>query len=520
MDLTVELYDSREKKEKINLSHIEIRAFSPIAFDRWGFPTRVTHEEEIYRYFDFYGVTEDCYAYFVRDFFSQTTATLTSFTSAEADLIRRVSDQAAELVRSRIGQERRPINGLLAQIGLFRIIMAATGAFGQPGVSVFEIGPGSGYLGALLVAAGQRYASTDITQGFYLWQNRFLRGLAGDRLHEWAENGPPEDPGRFQVNHIPWWEYLALRKTPRLKADVVVSNAVLCEMTSDALRYTARAARDMLSGSPIGMVLYGAIGWEQETNHADVKRAFIEAGFKPVANRLFSAFLLEENEVPPAFNDLSNDIPLFGEGPASFDALDILALGEPGDRKLSPEIDFLSYIGVFTPPQRCLTLTDRDRDFFARVPYPYSAQDFARKIMVARRAAANRLKPGRICVYPLGDQTKAILDVLESRNDIQIAAILDQKAKPGSRFNGHTLLAPEQGASDALSDVDYILISHQNEATFLSELHRLGVPDSKIATIHLEAERSGWPKEAEEVEYINIMTSAWRSSLYNYGRSF
>ncbi len=186
MNITVDQYNVNEENARQNISVIELRACSPIAFERYGFPTRVKNEAEIYKYFDFGNHQIDVNSLFIRDYFVQGSCLYTCYTDSEADLIRRVSDHSAKIMKSQTGIERRPIFGLLSQFGLFRLIMATAKIFGQKSVSVFEIGPGAGYLGALLTEAGQSYASTDITQSLYLWQNRLLSRIAGNDFCEWA----------------------------------------------------------------------------------------------------------------------------------------------------------------------------------------------------------------------------------------------------------------------------------------------------------------------------------------------
>ena len=78
----------------------------------------------------------------------------------------------------------RPIPTLLSRMSLFRAIMALQANFDRP-LSIFEIGPGNGYLGALLLRAGLRYIGFDNAQSLYLWQNRLFVECAGDEFLEW-----------------------------------------------------------------------------------------------------------------------------------------------------------------------------------------------------------------------------------------------------------------------------------------------------------------------------------------------
>ncbi len=287
-------------------------------------------------------------------------------------------------------------------------------------------------------------------------------------------------------------------------------------MTTEALHHTAHIARTILKDSPIGMFFYSTIGSPQECQHDDVKEIFAKFGFRMASDRLCFIYSREYENLPKEFSEISFNIPLYGSGPAHHDALDVLQLGTGEDRKLPQEIDFLSFIGNFTPPQQCLSLSDNDHTFFRSTKYP--PPNTARKTIIARRAAETRLPAGRVCVYPLGEQTKSIIEILERRPEIEIVALLDRSAKPAMSYRNHLVITPEQLMADNAPLWDYILVSHHNEIEFLSNLHAIGVSPQKIVSVHQDAVKTGWTEEEEEAARINLLLAAWRGMQHNYGR--
>ncbi len=59
-------------------------------------------------------------------------------------------EQVSIATRQQFGRGIRPIGNLLVQTGPFRVMHHLAHTFAQPRLSVFEVGPGMGYLGAML----------------------------------------------------------------------------------------------------------------------------------------------------------------------------------------------------------------------------------------------------------------------------------------------------------------------------------------------------------------------------------
>ena len=89
--------------------------------------------------------------------------------------------------------------------------------------SVLEVGPGSGYLGAMLMLAGYRYSAVEVSQAFYLCQSNLWEAV-GLRPHV----------------HFTWWQWADEMPT---RAELVTANHVLCEMHPYAVGFLAYRAK-------------------------------------------------------------------------------------------------------------------------------------------------------------------------------------------------------------------------------------------------------------------------------------
>ena len=277
--MSVEEYDAAEQEAKIGLSFTEIMAFAPRTFDAIGFPHRVKDERELVRYAD-WNRDAGNQQYFQPDHFFRGPAVRTVYTHDEVEAMNAVRDRAVA-VTSMLGRAVRPVCGPFAQLGLFRILMA----LGLGKLQVFEVGPGTGYLGALLMDQGWAYGFTDNAQALYLWQSRLLRVASG----------------------FPWWQFVRGDRLP--KVDVVVSNSNLGEMTSDALKITLHNARKMLEGSSLGLFLFTSMGLQRHNTLGSVYDELTKLGFKHVCTRLFQGYVL--GSLPNGAELLDRGIPLF-----------------------------------------------------------------------------------------------------------------------------------------------------------------------------------------------------------------
>jgi hypothetical protein len=149
---------------------------------------------------------------------------------------------------------------------------------------VMELGPGSGYLGLLLILDGIGYIAFENSQAFYLLQNRLWKAAAGQRFVELACDSRSLREALAldvpqQVVHVPWWKAvdLDLRTLPG-SVDIVTANHCLAEMQTNAMKYYLRLS-SMLLGRSNGAFMFE--GWGSEINHprGEVAREFAAAGY-------------------------------------------------------------------------------------------------------------------------------------------------------------------------------------------------------------------------------------------------
>jgi hypothetical protein len=125
--------------------------------------------------------------------------------------------------------------------------------------AVFELGPGSGYLGAMLQSDGFDYRSTDACQAFFLWQRQLGLDL-----------------------QVPWWEWYDHTRGFGLQFDVVVANHVLNELHEAALRYFIVRAERMLSAK--GFLVVEDYGDQRLRDNSATKTMFLARGWREAAS--------------------------------------------------------------------------------------------------------------------------------------------------------------------------------------------------------------------------------------------
>ncbi len=348
---TIEQYDAAERIGLAGLAVPEVMAYAPVAFQRVGYPVRVHSEAELLRYADHNFETE------VRRLFEpgvefRPAGYENRFTADEAKLFNRLRDRVVEMTQRRFGRPVRPITNLLVQIGPFRMMNAIASLLGKKTLSVFEVGPGLGYLGALLIMMGHRYASYDITQALCLWQNRLHGYLAG---HEFGDMIREADPGLYasrRVIQVPWWKYIFFRHGSPIKADIVYSNSNLGEMTTVSLQHMLHISKMMLADSDFGLFLFMSPGSPAQNDEEFVLEQFKGFGFRRVFSKYFDGFILEGRELPAGLRRLEEEkLPHFNPsaGPADLTASDMMALS-PAEAPLDATI--AQFLHGWQPPFR------------------------------------------------------------------------------------------------------------------------------------------------------------------------
>ncbi len=271
--LSVADYDAAEEIACCDLPNRIIEEGQPFLFDRLNYPTRVRRDAAVWRFADTMHETR---------FANDVANRLGGLTDEELDLCVTVNRQVRKLSTELYGRPAFTTGSLIRALNVFRHIRWL---YPERGTVVLEIGPGCGYLGALLMLSGYRYIATDVTQGFYLYQNHLWRWLIGDGFRELAGNDTSVhdclQDERVTGIHLPWWAYMTWfrDKTP-VSVDVVTANHMLCEMSKLSRRYTMKLTRRLLDGgTKAPSFVFEGWGYDLITSEYEAYRGFRWNGF-------------------------------------------------------------------------------------------------------------------------------------------------------------------------------------------------------------------------------------------------
>lgn len=264
MIITVEDYNKQEYNHRVNLSNRFIRAFKAQCFENGGFPSRVNYESELYRYID---------SMHANSFYRYYNDLCKGITREEFELLKECTEQILNMTFEKYDKKFIVKSPLIASICERRLIESVTQ--GDKTKRVFEIGGGSGTLGALLLCDGYNYSATDVTQAFYLVQNRIYDYILKGKLNEMVNE---EYESTSQSTHIPYWSLWENKDHP-IDVDVVVSNHALLEMNQNSIRFYLNYFRQALIKNEGAFVFQGG-GWRINQNLIDLINLFEEYGYK------------------------------------------------------------------------------------------------------------------------------------------------------------------------------------------------------------------------------------------------
>ena len=233
-DLSVAEYDEAEQSAISVTPNRVVAAFQPVTYARIGYPDRVRQESELFKYIDVMHEGE---------FEQHVTRDLAGLSEDEFDLVRKITSLICGFSESRFGIKSTGRASVLGALNVFRHIRYQ---FGDARPCVLEIGPGNGYLGAMLMLEGYPYLATEVSQAFYLYQNHLWNFISGGNVIELAHPDNSVDnigvPPPGGAIHIPWWELVRLKPELIPPIDVATGNRVLCEMHPQSLDFILKIA--------------------------------------------------------------------------------------------------------------------------------------------------------------------------------------------------------------------------------------------------------------------------------------
>jgi hypothetical protein len=294
-------YAREEARAREKLSNDHIRAFSAVTFALHGYPAVAESDAAIVRFVDTMQELNDPVLHHEVEL----------YTPEEAAAVRSVNEAVLAQTRAAFGRAIRPWMGPLAAIKLFRAIQEIAKCSGRKRLRIFEVGPGSGYLGALLLTQGHEYWSTDIAQGFYLWQSHLMRSMSAEKFVEGAFEAEWPYGLTAPVVHVPWWHFATLNRSSPPAMDLVVCDHALGEMHPYALRYVSQIARMMLEKSALGFVVYHSIGEARFNTEEAVRLNFERVELTRSINGKVTLFSFPQRAVASNILALGEQIPLF-----------------------------------------------------------------------------------------------------------------------------------------------------------------------------------------------------------------
>lgn len=342
-------YDAAEGRAKARMSIPALMAFQPATFGAVGYPTRVEETPELLRYIDHNFEAETANLFKPGAEFPPV-GYRNAFCEDERQLIQRVRDKVATLTEARYGRRIRPISNILVQTGPLRAVegMRALADLEPADTTVFEVGAGAGYLGALLAERGYRYQSYDVTQALYLWQSHLLAMCAGDDFREFV--GDDDAPiGAARVGHFPWWRFSDMLGAPPFSADIVYSNSNLGEMSSLSLHFVLHISKQMLAQSPLGIFCFFSEGMQMQNSAQSIADNLKAYGFIEVFDSPFKAYAVTEEAAKRLRAAFKDGLAAYNPsgGPETLTARDLVPTA-PEEYPL--DIQITRWLHGWTPP--------------------------------------------------------------------------------------------------------------------------------------------------------------------------
>lgn len=304
MYLSVEEYNKEEIVKKAELSNRFLQAFQPEIFEKLGFPSRINSNREVFRFID--SMHDGRLKWYYDEAEMQPT-------EIEFKKIKELCKDISNYTRRVYNKNVVVKAPLLSAMTTVRTIKALTDSSNVP--TIFEIGGGSGIVGAMLHKEGYPYISTDITQAFYLTQNNLWEGLFPNKVEECFEL-PIVKKNKEKMYHIPYWNLWNLRNSD-LEADIIVANHCLAEMHEFSLRFYLAYGRQLLRNSKYKLLVAQAPGSLVYKNMEFLMRTFYRMGYVLLysdSNILILSLQNKENSVPINYSEWMIEYKNFYKG--------------------------------------------------------------------------------------------------------------------------------------------------------------------------------------------------------------
>jgi hypothetical protein len=241
--LNIAEYDEAEAAAVDRLPNLVIQAFQPEIFALHRFAGRVTHEGQLWRFADAMQEGRKEYNWGLLG---------NGLTEDEFDNFRDITAGVDQIGME--GFDRR----LQVTTTLLRAIYQARLVSRFDAHTVLEVGPGSGYLGLLLMLEDYEYVAVDSCQAFYLWQAMLWKAM-----------------GQKPRAHLTWWDWVDYEIE---HIDLIAANHVLCEMHPNAVAFLGYRAQRVPN------LVFDGWGWNVANPEPGVAGKLSEFGFTLLVN--------------------------------------------------------------------------------------------------------------------------------------------------------------------------------------------------------------------------------------------
>lgn len=284
MNDPVSIYDRAESLALGNLPNRAIQAFSPAAFAEYGYPFKVRHTSELWRYVDVMHEGR----------FERNLLLLKETTNEEIALAKWAAEGIHSYALSMFSRHFSGRNCVTRAIHQLRGICALSAA---QRLAVLELGPGSGCLTLLLSKVGHSVDTVEASQAFALHQAELFNFVLADKFTRFDQATEFQtDTDSFAAGHIrqmPWWNF-ASDQSAIGRYDVVTANHAFAEFHEDALHYVLRRFgpdhKHLYGETPI--IIAEGLGRSFQP-YPNVLQQFNESGWVYTVNKTFYTFMYD-----------------------------------------------------------------------------------------------------------------------------------------------------------------------------------------------------------------------------------
>ncbi len=96
---------------------------------------------------------------------------------------------------------------------------------------------------------------------------------------------------------MPWWQYVKIRESAPRKADIVICERAISEMSQFAREHVIKVSRRMLDGPGMKVFMFGGMGGTRFVNLQHIVNDFIRGGFDLINVFGFFAFTPRGSEL-------------------------------------------------------------------------------------------------------------------------------------------------------------------------------------------------------------------------------